>query len=69
MLSKLDLTISHDRILKIETSIANTFLKNINNNGAFAPPTIIYNIPLHFAIDNADFSNDATDEKNMSSME
>ena len=65
MLSKFNLTIPSDRILKIETGIANKFSKNIDNNiGVFVPPDIIYNAPLHFAIDNVDFSNDTPDGKN-----
>ena len=64
-LSKLNLTILYDRILKVETGIANEISKNIdNNNGVFVPPNIIYNTPLHFAIDNVDFSNDTPDGKN-----
>ena len=62
-LSKLNLTISYDRILKIETGIAKEIEKN--NNGVFVPPNIIYNTPiLHFAIDNVYFSNDTPGGKN-----
>ena len=65
MLSKLNLTIPYDQILRIETGIANKISKNIdNNNGVFVLPKIIYNAPLHFAIDNVNFSNDTPDGKN-----
>ena len=65
MLSKVNLTIPYDWILKIETGIANKISKNIdNNNGVFVQPKIIYNAPLHFAIDNVNFSNDTPDGKN-----
>ena len=66
-MSKLNLTISYDRILKTETGIANEISKNYdNNNGVFVPPNTIYNTPLQFAIDNVDFSNNAADGKNKS---
>ena len=64
-LSKLNLTIPYDRLLKIETRIANEISKNIdNNNGVFVPPNRIYNTSLHFAIGSDDFSSDTPDGKN-----
>ena len=64
-LSKLNLITNYDRILKIQAVIVNEISKNIDNiNGFFVPPNIIYNTPLHFAIDHVDFSNDTPDGKN-----
>ena len=59
------LTIAYDRILKTETGRANKTSKYIdNNNAVIAPPNIIYNTPLHFAIDYVNFSKDTPDGKN-----
>ena len=58
-LSKLNLTIPYDQILKIETVIADEILTNIDNNGIFVPPNKIYNTTLC----NVDFSNDTPDGK------
>ena len=63
-LSELSLTISYDKIMKIETEIANTATKIIReNDGVFIPPTVTQDTKIHFAIDNTDFHNDTPDGK------
>ena len=54
----------HTRVLQIETGIANSVADNIEkNNGIYFPQNILEGIPIHFAIDNTDFSNDTPDGK------
>ena len=51
--------------MKNETDRANKISKNIDNNSAvIAPPNIIYNTPLHFAIHSVNISKDTPDGKN-----
>ena len=51
-------------MLQIETDIANFVADNIEkNNGIDVPQNILEGIPIHFAIDNSDFSNDTPDGK------
>ena len=61
-LSELNLSVNYDKILKIETEIANAVTKTIQqNNGVYVPPTIKKGMRVHFAIDNTDFRNDTPD--------
>ena len=64
MLSDFNLSISHDKVLKIETMLSNTVVKEIENNGGvYVPPNISQATRLHFAIDNVVFRNDTSDGK------
>ena len=64
-LSGLKLSISYEKVLQIETDIANAVAVSAENNGGiYVPPNIISSVPIHFAIDNTDFSNDTPDGKN-----
>ena len=63
-LSSLNLSIPYDRVLEIETSIANAISPNAEKNGGiYIPPTICKGVPIHCAIDHTDFSNDTPDGK------
>ena len=63
-LSDLGLSISYDKVMKIENDLGNAVSENISlNHGVFVPPNIQPGIPLHFAIDNIDFRNDTPDGK------
>ena len=63
-LSELCLTINYDKVMKIETEIANAATKIIrDNDGVFIPPTVTKGTRIHFAIDNTDFHNDTPDGK------
>ena len=63
-LSDLGLSISYDKVMKIENDLGNAVYENISlNHGVFVPPNIQPGIPLHFAIDNIDFRNDTPDGK------
>ena len=63
--SDLNLTIPYEKVLQIETEMANEITRNIaQNNGVYLPPNIVKGEPIHFAIDNIDFKNDTPDGKN-----
>lgn len=63
-LSVLNLTISYDRIMKIETEMANATTNMMSQkNGVYVPPSLTKGHRLHFAIDNTDFHNDTPDGK------
>ena len=65
MLSNFNLSISYEKVLKIEILLANAVVNKIeNNNGVYVPPNIDCGTRLHFAIDNVDFRNDTPDGKN-----
>ena len=58
------LTISYDKVMKIENGLGNAVLENIESNGGtFIPSTLEIGKPLHFAIDNIDFKNDTANGK------
>ena len=64
-LSQLNLTIAYKRILQIETEIANAVYECMQQNGGvYVPSTLVFGIPVHFAIDNTDIKNDTPDGKN-----
>ena len=53
------LTISYDKVMKIENGLGNTGLGNIESNGGtFIPSTLEIRKRVHFAIDNINFKND-----------
>lgn len=63
-LSDLGLSISYDKVMKIENDVANEVSSiAANNNGVYLPPNLKIGNPLHFAIDNVDFNNDTPDGK------
>ena len=63
-LSDLGLSIDYDRVMKIETAIANSVTDIINkNNGVYVPHTILKDKAIHFAIDKTDFHNGTPDGK------
>ena len=63
-MSDLGLSIDYDRVMEIETEIANSVTDIINkNNGVYVPHTILKYKAIHFAIDNTDFHNDTPDGK------
>ena len=63
-LSDLGLSISYDKVMKIENDLGNAVAGNVpQNHGAFVSPNIQPCIPLHFAIDNTDFKNDTSHGK------
>ena len=63
-LSDLGLSISYDKVMKIENDLGNAVAENMpKNHGVFVPPNIQPCIPLHFAIDNIDFKNDTSHGK------
>ena len=58
------LSISYDKVLKIETAIANSAVKEKKeNNNIYIPSNVITGKMLHFAIDNTEFNNDTPDVK------
>ena len=61
----MNLTISYDNVLKIETFIAETIVKKKmeNNDGVYVPPSIQKECPIYFAVDNCDFQSDTPDGK------
>ena len=63
-LAQLHLSVPYDKVLQIENDIAQSVYDNMQkNNGVYVPPNLVQNIPVHFAIDNTDFSNDTPDGK------
>ena len=65
MLSNFHLSISYEKVLKIETLLANAVITKMgDNNGVYVPPNIEHGTRIHFAIDNVDFRNDTPDGKN-----
>ena len=65
LMSDLSLCISHDKIIKIENSVANSVKQRIKeNNRVYIPSNTVRGVPIHFAIDNCDFENNTPDGKN-----
>ena len=63
-LSNLNLSITYDKTLQIQTSMANAVCKVIDeNNGSFIPPSVNKEKRVFFAIDNTDFKNDTPNGK------
>lgn len=63
-LFNLGLSVSYDRIMKIENGIGNAIAEKMSTNGGiYIPEHLVRDVPLHFAIDNIDFKNDTADGK------
>ena len=61
-LSDLGLSINYDRVMKIETEVANCVTDIINeNDGVYVPHTILKDKAIYFGIDNTDFQSDTPD--------
>ena len=55
----MNLTKSLNKLITVETEIANSVYKKVqNNNCVYIPPNIIHCMKLHFATDNTDFRKD-----------
>ena len=64
LLSGMSLTINYDKILKIETNIAEVIVKKMKDSaGVYVSPSIQKECPIYFAVDNCDFQNDIPDGK------
>ena len=64
ILSDFNLSINYDKVLSIETALANAVIKKMeDNNGVYVPPTIQHDSPVYFAVDNCDFHNDTPEGK------
>ena len=59
------LCITYEKVLEIETDIANSVLEKMeNNDGVYLPDENVKNNPVYFAIDNCDCNNDTSGSKN-----
>ena len=64
LLSDINLTINYDKILKIETNIAEAIVKKMeDSDGVYVPTSIQKECPIYFVVDNCDFQNDTPDGK------
>lgn len=64
LLHKLGIPIDYSRVLRLETQIATSVLKNIkNNSGVYIPSDIILGRFIHCAADNIDFMEDTPDRE------
>ena len=56
LLSDMNLTINYDKILKIETNIAEAIVEKMeDSDGVYVPLSVQKECPIYFAIDNRDF--------------
>ena len=63
-LSELSLCISYEKVLRIQTAMAESVAQRITeNDGVYIPPLISPDSPVYFAIDNIDSKNDTRDGK------
>lgn len=64
-LHSLGLSVTYSRILRIETQLAQAVISRMTETGGiYIPPDLKNGIPLFFAADNIDFSEDTHDGKN-----
>ena len=64
LLSDMNLTISYDKNLKIETNIAKAIVKKMeDSDGVYVPPSTQKECPIYFAVENCDFTNKLLDGK------
>jgi hypothetical protein len=53
-------SLAYERLLKLETQIANTVLQNMQeNDGVYIPANIVLGRHIFFAVDNVDFAKDS----------
>lgn len=58
-------SVGYDRLLRLETQIANTILQRMQENeGVYMPSNVVLGRFIYFAIDNADFAEDTPNGKN-----
>ena len=63
-LSELSFCISYEKVLRIQTAMAESVAQRITENDrVYIPPLISPDSPVYFAIDNIDFKNDTRDGK------
>ena len=55
--------INYEKILKIETNIAEAIVEKWKTDDVNVPPSIQKECPIYFVIDNCDFQNDTPDGK------
>ena len=61
LLSDMNLTIDYDKILKIETNIAEAIVKKMKDSDCvYVSPSIQKECPTYFSVDNCDFQNDTS---------
>ena len=64
ILSNVNLSIPYEKLVKIETSLANSVIKEKEmHSNVYISSNISIGMPLHYAIDNTDFKNDTPDGK------
>ena len=64
-LHSLGVSVSYSRILRVETQLAQAVISRMTTTGGiYIPPGLEYGVPLLFAADNINFSEDTHDEKN-----
>ena len=63
-LARLNLSITYEKVLRLETEIANKVHEKVTaNNGIYIPSKINPELPVYFAIDNVDFRTDSKNGK------
>ena len=65
LLHKFGVSVSYDRVLRLEAQIAGTVLSEMEEyNGLYIPHDIVSNKHVFFAVDNVDFAEDTVNGKN-----
>ena len=65
ILSNLNISIDYDKLLNIESQLANSILTEINrNDDVFIPKSVSKDLPIYFAIENTDLKIDTLDGRN-----
>ena len=60
----MNVTINYDKILRIETNIAEVIVKKMkDSDGVYVSQSIQKECQIYFAVDNCDFQNDIPDRK------
>ena len=63
-LSDLELSISYEKVMKIENGLVNMIVENRSSSeGVYIPHNLTQNSSFHFAIDNIDFEDDTANGK------
>lgn len=58
------ISVDYDRLLRLETQIANAVVVRMEQEGVHVPSNIVHGRHIFFAIDNVDFAEDTIDGKN-----